>query len=150
MSVRSLNEATIIGNLTADPQLRTTTNGTTVVSFSIATNRSYTDSSGNTQESAEFHNIVAFGKVAEICNQLLQKGSLVFIRGRLQTRKWDSEDGHTNYRTEIVVDDMKLLARGKNSDSFDDSSDSSFEETPKPKKSKEAPSEEVTSEDIPF
>ena len=170
MSVRFLNRAQLIGNLTADPVMRTTSNGTPVITFAVATNRSYTDSSGAQQESAEFHNIVAFGKVAKICEQFLQKGSMIFVEGRIQTRKSDSEDGHTNYKTEIVVDDMKLLARGKapsgsyNDSSYVDSNSSSSvpiddnsansdgDNKKKTKKTKkeEAPSEEVTAEDIPF
>ncbi|PIR43464.1 single-stranded DNA-binding protein [candidate division WWE3 bacterium CG10_big_fil_rev_8_21_14_0_10_32_10] len=162
MSVRSLNRATLVGNLTADPVLRTTNNGTPVATFAVATNRSYTDSSGEFQDAADFHNCVGFGKTAEICNDLLQKGSMVYVEGRLQTRKWDDADGKTNYRTEIVIEKVILLARGKpggntdeeySSGSTDSSASAPLEETTTDSgKSKkvEAPSEEVSSEDIPF
>lgn len=167
MAVRSLNMAQVMGNLTADPQIKTTNNGTTVATFSVATNREYTTSEGEHQESADFHNIVAFGKLAEICQNLLQKGSMVYIKGRLQTRTWDDADsGKKNYRTEIVSEDMVLLARGKPmaegaGNSYDSSSttpspsagitvtDDIPDDGPAPKKvvKKE---EEVDAEDIPF
>lgn len=168
MSSRSINKATIMGNVTADITMRTTQNGTPVASFSIATNRDYTDSEGNRQESAEFHNIVAFGKLAEICDNLLQKGSQVLVEGRLQTRKWDDQDGKTNYRTEIVIDEMYLLARGKpragGDDYNDDNSyvsgqsssddDNIIDDSPKDskdtKKKDTKKDEEVTADDIPF
>ena len=110
MAVRSLNSAQVIGNITADPQIRSTNNGTAVATFAVATNREYTTSEGDYQEAADFHNVVAFGKLAEICQNLLQKGSMVYIKGRLQTRTWDDDSGKKNYRTEIVAEDMILLA----------------------------------------
>ena len=107
----NLNRATLIGNLTRDPELRTTTGGKTVVSFSIATNHAWTDQSGQKQEKAEFHNIVAWGKLADICGQFLNKGRKVYIEGRLQTREWEGQDGSKKNRTEIVAENMIMLDR---------------------------------------
>lgn len=107
----SLNRATLIGNLTRDPEFRTTPNGQSVVSFAIATNHSWLDTNKQKQEKAEFHNIVAWGKLAEICNQYLKKGRKVYIDGRLQTRDWQGQDGVKRYRTEIVADNMIMLDR---------------------------------------
>jgi single-strand DNA-binding protein len=107
----SLNRAQIIGNITRDPELRQIPGGSTVASFSVATNFSWTDASGQKQDKAEFHNIVAWRKLAEICGQYLKKGSKVFIEGRIQTRDWEGEDGVKRYRTEIVADNMIMLDR---------------------------------------
>lgn len=107
----SLNRAQIIGNLTRDPELRQTTNGQSVCSFGVATNRTWKDASGEKQEAAEFHNVVAWGKLAEICAQYLKKGRKTFVEGRLQTRDWEGQDGVRRYRTEIVADNMILLDR---------------------------------------
>lgn len=109
MSVRSLNKVQLIGNLTKDPELRYTTAGTPVATFGVATNKSWKDQDGNTKEVAEFHNIVAWNKMAEICQQLLAKGMKVYIEGSLSTRSWEADDGSTRYKTEIRVDDMILL-----------------------------------------
>ncbi len=107
----SLNRAQLIGNLTRDPELRTTTNGTAVCSFGMATNRTFTDAQGQKQDQAEFHNIVAWAKLAEICGQYLAKGRRVFIEGRLQTREWQGQDGQKRRTTEIVAEDMIMLDR---------------------------------------
>lgn len=106
-----LNKTMIIGNATRDPEMRTTTTGQNVCSFGVATNRSWTDASGQKQEQAEFHNIVAWGKLAEICSQYLTKGRKVYVEGRLQTREWQAQDGTKRNRTEIVADNMILLDR---------------------------------------
>lgn len=110
MSVRSLNKVLLIGNLTRDPNLRYTPNGSAVASFSIATNRSWMPSDGGEkQEKAEFHNIVAWSKLAELCGQLLHKGDKVYVEGRLQTRDWQTKEGQDRQTTEIVIDNMILL-----------------------------------------
>lgn len=106
---KSLNVAMIIGNLTRDPEMRFTPNGKAVTSFSVATNRTWSVE-GTDHEEAEFHNVVAWTKLGEICNQLLRKGSKVYISGRLQTRTWDDAQGVKHYRTEIVADEMILLS----------------------------------------
>lgn len=110
MAGRSLNKATIIGNLTRDPNLRYTGNGTAVCSFGVATNRSWTPSDGGERvEQVEYHNIVAWSKLAEICDQLLGKGDKVLVEGRIQTRDWQTDDGQDRKTTEIVIDNMMLL-----------------------------------------
>ncbi len=106
-----LNRAMIIGNVTRDPELRTTTTGQNVCTFGIATNQTWTDAQGQKQQRAEYHNIVAWGKLAEICGQYLAKGRKVYVEGRLQTREWESQDGQKRQRTEIVADNMILLDR---------------------------------------
>jgi single-strand DNA-binding protein len=104
-----LNKVMIIGRLTADPEARTTPQGITVVNFSIATNRIWKDQQGNQQERVEYHNVVAWRRLAEICAQYLAKGRQVYLEGYLQTRSWEDNDGKKNYRTEIVADNMIML-----------------------------------------
>ena len=110
MSARSLNKVMLIGNLTRDPNLRYTPNNTAVCSFGLATNRSWTPADGGEkQESVEFHNIVGWSKLAEICGQLLHKGDKVYVDGRLQTRDWRSDEGQDRRTTEVVIENMILL-----------------------------------------
>ena len=109
MSTRSLNKVMLIGNLTRDPELKYTPSGTGVCTFGLATNREWTDSSGQKQEGAEFHRIVAWGKLGEICSQLMTKGRKVYVEGRLQTRAWKSQEGADRQVTEVVIDEMILL-----------------------------------------
>jgi single-strand DNA-binding protein len=97
-----LNKVQIIGNSTREIELRTTPNGMNVTSFSIATNRNWTDGNGMRQEQTEFHNVVLWNKLAEIAAQYLTKGQKVYIEGRLQTRSWEAQDGSKRYSTEIV------------------------------------------------
>lgn len=108
MASRSWNRVELIGNLTRDPELRYTPNGAAVCTFGMATNRTFV-SEGERREEADFHRLVAWNKLAELCNQLLKKGNRVFISGRLQTRSWEAADGQTKSITEIVVEDMILL-----------------------------------------
>jgi single-strand DNA-binding protein len=105
----NLNRAMIIGNLTRDPELRTTPQGRAVCSFGVATNRIWTDQSGQKQEDVQYHNIVAWGRLAEICSQYLGKGRKVYVEGRLQTREWEAKDGTKKQRTEIVAENMIML-----------------------------------------
>lgn len=107
----SLNRVQLIGNLTRDPEMKQIPGGQVVTSFGVATNLTWTDQSGEKQSKVEFHNIVAWRKLAEICGQYLKKGSKVFVEGRLQTRDWEGEDGVKRYRTEIVADNMIMLDR---------------------------------------
>lgn len=107
----NLNKAMIIGNLTRDPEVRTTPSGITVASFGVATNFIWTDQQGQKQEKVEFHNVVAWRRLAEICGQYLHKGSKVFIEGRLQTRDWVGQDNVKRYRTEIIAENMIMLDR---------------------------------------
>ena len=108
-----LNQAQVIGNITRDPDIRQTKTGQPVCTLGVATNRRWRDSGGQIKEEAEFHNIVCWGKLAELAGRLLQKGTKVFFQGRLQTRSWDDEAGAKHFRTEIVAQDMIVLSKGK-------------------------------------
>lgn len=110
-----LNKVMIIGRLTRDPEIRNTTTGTNVASFSLATSFNWTDQQGQKKEQTEFHNVVAWRKLGEIVGQYLKKGSQVYIEGRLTTRSWEGQDGKKNYRTEIVAENMIMLGRPGNS-----------------------------------
>ena len=105
----NLNKAMLIGNLTRDPELRNTPSGQSVASFAVATNLVWTDQSGQQQKKTEFHNVIAWRKLAEICSKYLHKGSKVYVEGRLQTTDWTGQDGVKRYRTEIVVENMIML-----------------------------------------
>ncbi|MDO8486850.1 MAG: single-stranded DNA-binding protein [Candidatus Curtissbacteria bacterium] len=105
----SLNKVLLIGNLTRDPELRYTPSGAAVCSFGVATNRVYTSSDGQKKEEVEFSKIVSWGKLAELCSQLLTKGRKVYVEGRLQTRSWETPDGQNRQTTEVVIDDMRIL-----------------------------------------
>lgn len=107
----SLNRVQLIGNLTRDPESRQIPDGQVVTTFGIATNFTWTDSSGQKKDKAEFHNIVAWRKLGEICAQYLRKGSKVFVEGRLQTREWEGEDSVKRSKVEIVIDNMIMLDR---------------------------------------
>jgi len=159
MSTRSLNRVTLIGNLTRDPELKYTPQGTAVCSFGLATNREWTDSSGQKQEGAEFHRIVAWGKLGEICSQLLQKGRKVFVEGRLQTRAWKTQDGTDRQVTEVIIEEMIALDAPKSGLSDVGGYESTF--TPSSSQSAQtSPAEEVfsasdkntkdASDEIPF
>ncbi|OGM27297.1 hypothetical protein A2962_01960 [Candidatus Woesebacteria bacterium RIFCSPLOWO2_01_FULL_39_61] len=106
---RSLNKVELIGNLTRDPELRYTPAGTAVCTFGLATNRQWTVDSGEKREEVEFHRIVAWNKLAELCAQLLAKGRKAYVEGRLQTRRWTGQDGTEKITTEIVINDMIIL-----------------------------------------
>jgi single-strand DNA-binding protein len=105
----SLNKAQIIGNLTRDPEVRQTPNGQTVATLGVASNRKWKNQAGELQEEVEFHSVVAWGRLAEICQQYLHKGSKVYFEGRLKTRNWEDPDGKKNYRTEIIAENMIML-----------------------------------------
>lgn len=104
----NLNKAMVLGRLTRDPEVRALPSGQSVVNFGLATNRVWTDRDGNKQEATEFHNIVAFGRLADVASQYLNKGALCLIVGRLQTRTWDKPDGSKGTRTEIVAEELQL------------------------------------------
>lgn len=108
MASRSWNRVELIGNLTRDPELRYTPNGAAVCTFGLATNRTYV-TEGERKEEVDFHRLVSWNKLAELCNQLLKKGMKVFISGRLQTRSWEGQDGIQRQTTEIVIEDMIIL-----------------------------------------
>ena len=107
----NLNRVLIAGRLTADPELRTTPSGAHVISFSVATNRVWTDKNGGRKEETEFHNVVAWGRQAEVVSQFLKKGGLILIEGRLQTRSWEGKDGQTRRTTEIIAERIQLGPR---------------------------------------
>ncbi|KKR04017.1 MAG: Single-stranded DNA-binding protein [Parcubacteria group bacterium GW2011_GWC2_39_14] len=150
-----LNKAMIIGRLTADPETRTTPQGTSVSAFSLATNFVWNDASGQKQDKVEFHNIVAWRKLAEICAQYLKKGSKIYVEGRLQTRSWDGQDGVKRYRTEIIADNMIMLDRAGGAGSpAPASNNNSFikdaQNTELPTIEQEVEEEEIKVENIPF
>ncbi len=160
---KSLNKVMLIGNLTRDPEMRYTPAGTAVCTFGVATNRSWTTDSGEKKEEADFHNIVAWNKLAEICVQLLKKGRKVYVEGRLSTRSWQGQDGTQKQRTEVVINDMVILDKKEGAGEAIDIPEpdiepqvSPDEEQVKPKsklkkeEKVEEPTEEVGEEDIPF
>lgn len=108
----NLNKAFVLGNVTREPEVKSLPSGQQVTSFSVATNRFYTSSSGEKKQEAEFHNIVCFGKLADISSRYLNKGSLVLIEGRIKTRNWVNSTGVKQYRTEIVADSLQLGPKG--------------------------------------
>lgn len=152
----NLNKIFILGRLTADPQLRTTPSGQSVASFAVATNRIWTDKSGNRKEDVEFHNIVAWGKQAEIASQFLTKGGLVLIEGRIQTRSWQDKQGQNRKTTEIICERLQLGPRSGGggtprqypSSSAPDSQPLPAEEVPVI--NIEEGKEEINPEDLPF
>jgi len=151
----NLNKAMIIGNVVRDPEMRTTPSGQNVTSFSVATNRVWNNAEGQKQEQAEFHNVVAWRRLAEISSQYLKKGSKVYIEGRLQTRSWDDPNGVKRYRTEIVAENMIMLDRAGSAPAAGDfnTEQPSQDNTPvvdvNEDKSKSS-EEEISIEDIPF
>ena len=155
---RSLNRVELIGNLTRDPELRYTPQGTAVCTFGLATNRSWTTDSGEKKDEVEFHKIVAWNKLAELCSQLLAKGRKVFVEGRLSTRSWTAQDGANRTTTEIVINDMLILdsrREGERAQEVEDKGDFPVDESPaeQPKKAvrkQEEVEEDVNPDDIPF
>jgi single-strand DNA-binding protein len=153
MSARSLNKVQLIGNLTREPELRYTTSGTPVVTFGMATNKSWKDQDGNVKEVAEFHNVVAWNKMAEICQQLLAKGMKIYVEGSLTTRSWDAEDGTTRYKTEVRVNDMILLdSKGKQGAGTDSAAPAAAEEVVEdvPADDNVADEDPLNDSDLPF
>jgi len=133
----------LIGNLTRDPEVRYTPQGNAVASFVIATNREWV-TQGEKKQSVDFHNVVAWNKLAEICGQLLKKGMKVFVEGRLQTRDWVGEDGKKRYKTEIIIDDMIILTPKKaGEESEEEIEDIDFHES-----EEVGPEEEVNLDDL--
>ncbi len=152
-----LNKAIVIGNLTRDPELKSLPSGITVTSFSLATNRVWKDKNGAKQESADYHNIVVFGRQAEIANQYLKKGASALVEGRMQTRSWDDASGKKNYRTEIIADRIQFGPRtggapagGSYGGNTPQTAAPSHEDQKAPLDTIEYPEEEINPEDIPF
>jgi single-strand DNA-binding protein len=109
----NFNRAVIVGRLTRDPEIRALPSGQSLASFGMATNRVWVNQNGEKQEATEYHNVVAFGKLADICSRYLNKGRLALIEGRLQTRSWQDQDGNKRYRTEIIADNMQMGPRSE-------------------------------------
>ena len=126
---RGVNKVTLIGNLGQDPELRYTGNGTAVCNLRLATTENYKDSNGEWVEKTEWHSVVAWARLAEICNEYLKKGSQVYFEGSLQTRSWDDRDGNTRYTTEVKAREMLML--GGRDDSFSGPSNGSFNQQKK-------------------
>ena len=126
----SLNKVMIIGNVGNEPEMRFTPSGDSVTSFSVACNDSYTDKDGVKHESTEWFNVVAWKKLAEICNQFLVKGRQVYVEGKLKTKKWDSDDGQTHYKTELIAHTVLFIGEKKQVE--------------------QATEEEIEPEDLPF
>jgi len=141
-----LNKAMIIGRLTRDPESRTTPQGTNVTSFSLATNFIWSDASGNKQEKVEYHNIVAWRKLGEICAQYLQKGRRVYIEGRIQTHSYTDKNGVQKTRTEIIADNMIML---ESKGSSNPNSNMSMPQSTA-SEAKEDTKEEINIEEVPF
>lgn len=118
MASRSLNKVTLIGNLTRDPELKYTPTGTAVCTFGVATNRSWTTAEGQTKEDTQFHRIVAWQKLAELCGKLLTKGRKIFLEGRIVYRSFTGKDGQQRSITEIVMDDFIVFGDGRKTESF--------------------------------
>lgn len=162
MAARSLNKVTLIGNLTRDPELRYTPQGTAVCSFGLATNRDWVDQSGQRQEDVTFHNIVAWSKLAEICGQLLFKGRKVYVEGRLANRTWTGQDNIERRTSEVVIEEMIAFGQGKTGAAEEDFSTSVGQEMPREeapmeiatkapvKKAKKKELSEEVADDIPF
>ncbi|MBU2595392.1 single-stranded DNA-binding protein [Patescibacteria group bacterium] len=151
----SLNRATIIGHLTRDPELRTTPNGKNVSSFSVATNKRWTDAAGQTQETTEFHDIVTWEKLAEIASTIFHKGDRAYVEGRLQTRNWEAQDGSRRSKTEIVAENLINLSPRKGPQipaktETGEEDQSPKEEKPEKVKAGKTETEEIDINDIPF
>lgn len=148
MATRSWNRVELIGNLTRDPELRYTPSGAAVATFSIATNRTYI-SDGEKKEEADFHRVVAWNKLAELCSQLLKKGNRVFISGRLQNRSWEGQDGQQRTTAEIVCEDMIILtSRSGEGTAVEDFEASNLPTESVPKKTVEKPEKETPVEKV--
>ncbi len=142
----SINKVILIGRLGRDPEVKYTPSGQAVAKFSIATDETYKDRNGEQQRRTEWHNIVAWRRLAEICGEYLVKGKLVYIEGRLRTRKWEDREGNKRSTTEIEAREMQMLSPKGEGDRSESSSQQS-ESTPTPAP---APSPEITDDDIPF
>lgn len=159
MATRSLNKVMLIGNLTRDPVMRFTPTNTAVCNFSIATNRTWSGADGGEkQEQVEYHNIVVWSKLAEVCGQYLHKGDKLYLEGRLQTREWQNKEGQTQRTTEIVMENMIMLSSrsgagagqsfGDSNFSSDDSSQAGPAAPAKSKSKKPKATEEVATDDV--
>lgn len=153
-----LNKAFLIGNLTRDPELKALPSGSKVASFSLATNRVFKDKEGARKETTEYHNVVAFTRLGELCAQYLKKGSQALVEGRLQTRSWDAPDGSKKYRTEIIADNVQFGFRnsgpggaaGTAADASSGKGKDAAATEPTGGEAIEYPQDEINPDDIPF
>ena len=146
-----LNKAIIIGNLTRDPEIKSLPSGVKVASFGVATNRVWKDKNGVKQENVDFHNVVVFGRQAEIVGQYMKKGSSMLVEGRMQTRSWDDASGVKKYRTEVIADRIQFgPRRDAPSGAYSPSVAPVEEDNKKAMDTIEYPEEEINPEDIPF
>ncbi len=150
-SAMYLNKAIVIGNLTRDPELRSLPSGVKVCTFSLATNRVWKDKNGARQESADYHNVVVFGRQAETGAQYMRKGSSLLVEGRMQTRSWDDKNsGEKKYRTEIVADRTQFGPKGSGAGFTPSKVEGQTKSNPDEVDSIEYPEEDISPEDIPF
>ncbi len=145
-----LNKAIIIGNLTRDPEMRALPSGIKVASFAVATNRVWKDKNGVKQENVDYHNVVVFGRQADIVGQYMKKGSSILVEGRMQTRSWDDASGQKKYRTEIIADRIQFGPRKEGGNGGYSAPVSAPVEDKKAMDTIEYPEEEINPEDIPF
>ncbi len=146
----NLNKVFVLGNLTRDPEMKSLPSGQPVTTFGMATNRTWKNKTGGRETQVEYHNIVMFGRLAEIANQYLTKGKSAFIEGRIQTRSWQDKDGQKKFKTEIVAEGLQLGPRGTGESA---SSAPSTPATPPPQEelqTVEYPADEINPDDIPF
>jgi len=149
--VAGINKVILVGNLGSDPEIRTTTSGQRVANFRLATSRQWTGQDGQRQEKTEWHSIVAWAKLADICERYLQKGKQVYVEGRLETRSWQDKEGQTRYKTEIVCETMQMLGRpgGVDRNEGDGGSDSPRGGAPRDESYEPAPAG-GSDDDLPF
>ncbi len=147
----NLNKVFVLGNLTRDPEVRTTATGQQVASFGVATNRVWYNQARERNQETEFHNVVAWGKLAEIAGQYLTKGKMVLIEGRLKTRSWQAQDGSKRIRTEIIAEAMQLGPKGQGAGAIQDNAERSADNEPVPEEAPVAESgEEIKIDEVPF
>lgn len=156
MSSRSINKVVLLGNLTRDPQVKFTTAGTAVATFAVATNRSWTTAEGQIKEDVQYHNIVAWAKLAELVGKLLNKGKKVYLEGRLTTRKFTDKTNQERTVTEIVMDDFIVFSDGRRTDAqagpdeAQGTTPSESDSAPAPTSQTSSSNESVNPDDIPF
>lgn len=147
----SVNKVILLGRLGQDPELKYTPGGSPVCNFSLATTESWTDKSGQKQEKTEWHRVVVWGKLAELCNQYLAKGRQAFLEGRLQTRSWDDKDGNKRYTTEILASTVQFIGGPSANANQNTGVDSSYAQTPAPAQEYQISSDaSFAADDIPF
>jgi single-strand DNA-binding protein len=151
---KSINKATLIGNVGKDPEVKFLPSGAAVANFTLATSERFKDKGGEFQERTEWHNLVAFQRLAEIVRDYVKKGSKLYVEGRIQTRSWDDKDNQKHYKTEIVINDLVLLSgrgEGESGGGYSrSSSSSSYDQRPPAHADDLVQSTEITDDDIPF